>query len=83
MLLWLPGMRQPRPEIQAQNLGVLVSSHWSPMAAPGGRSDFASRLTLLFRIGAELWEAFAAAVSNYIMGALREAAAGAVGPWLG
>lgn len=36
MLLWLPGTQQPRPEIQAQNLGVLVSSYWSPVAAPGG-----------------------------------------------
>lgn len=60
-----------RAEIQAQNLGVLVSSYWSPRAAAGGgSSDFAGRLTPLSGIGAGLWGAFAAAVSNIIMGPL-------------
>lgn len=36
ILLELPGTQQPGAKIQAQNLGVLVSSYWHPGAAPRG-----------------------------------------------
>lgn len=73
------GTWQPGPEVQAPDMGVLVSSYQSAGAAPGVGSDFANRPTLMSGIGAGLWGALAAAVLSDVMGALREAAAATVG----
>lgn len=66
--LGLPGTWQPGAEIQAQNLGVLVSSYRSPGVALRRSSNFAGRPTAVSEIGAGLWVAFAATALNFVTG---------------